>query len=101
MLFRVLRPFQIWTFCKYPTSQHALGHAFVQMKGWKLGLWPAPLPRSLCVLQSFFGQVVFTDCPELKEQLCSHKDRKYRPVWEGLGCSCLGDLSVGLNVLSV
>lgn len=48
-----------------------------------------------------FGQVVFTDSSEFKEQLCSHKDRKYRPVWEGLGPSCLGDLSVGLNALSV
>lgn len=47
---------------------------------------------SLCSTE-LFGQVVFTDSPEPKEQLCSHKDRKYRPVWEGPGPSCLGDLS--------
>lgn len=47
---------------------------------------------SLCSTE-LFGQVVFTDSPELKEQLCSHKDREYRPVWEGPSLSCLGDLS--------
>lgn len=37
----------------------------------------------LCVLQSFFRQVLFTYRSELKEQLCSRRDRKQGPVWEG------------------
>lgn len=82
----------MWTFCKCSTSQHALGHAFVKMMGWRKGTGQRPYQVSLCSPE-LFGQVVFTDSPELKEQLFSHKDRTYRPVWEGPGPSGLGDLS--------
>lgn len=126
LLSRVPKPFQWWTLCKRsrvasgqqgggqrmtvaPGSPRQLpdtlqDHLLVENHGmdccrtyWKKEVISSTLSMVLCVLQTFFQQVLFTYGSELKEQLCSRPGQKAQACLGGASSllpACPSDLSV-------